>query len=110
MSLIPVLVISSAENPSAKILCIPAYCLQALEFSALGLSRWDESGLLKVLLASGLVGEASELYLILLLTPREPGSLRSNSHGQMVRVLFASCSLLLCPCKEPQNDSRLSCL
>lgn len=85
--------------PSA--LCVPTCSPEALEFTALGLSRWEESGRLKVLLASSLEGEASELHLTPVLTLRDPGSYYDSIQEQLMWVdgkrsvcflLFASLS------------------
>lgn len=79
----PTFVINSPGNPPAK---CPVRSLEALEFTALGLSRWDESGLLKVLLALSLVREASEHHLTSVLTLRDPGSHHDYTQEQLIWV------------------------
>lgn len=82
-----------------SLLSIPARCLEALEFTAFSLTRWNQGGLLKVLLASSLAGVASESYLILPLTPRS-GSHRDDTQEQPTRA-DEERSLYLSLCREP---------
>lgn len=77
---------STRQAPPPSPRSVSARTLEALEFTALGLTRWDQGGLLKVLLASSLAGVASESYLILPLTPRDSGSQRDDPQEQPTRV------------------------